>query len=245
MTTEPIGPAYGPANFTGFPGSKDKSAARSIAMEKNRAARARMRARWSSGDVEDTDLERRVLAQERILQALIAHIAETEPKFIARLSALFGETADADRREHDYTDTHAYADQFIQEVLRLIEHRNEPDATRGPSADHLGAAGPAMDSAGAGDGGPVTLLEVSYRSGVWAITKDGQFYGHYIGDQPAFDAAEAVAFAVVAGGGAADVQWSEARRQPAASDQAVDVGDVPITVRRTMKFRAGSTRTAR
>jgi hypothetical protein len=37
-------------------------------------------------DVENTDLERRVLAHEQILQALIAHMAETEPKFLDRLN---------------------------------------------------------------------------------------------------------------------------------------------------------------
>jgi hypothetical protein len=72
---------------------------------------------------EDTDLERRVLAHERILQAFIAHIAEAEPEFIARLSAVFSQTSQMGRREYDYTDTHAYADQFIQEVFRLIERR--------------------------------------------------------------------------------------------------------------------------
>jgi hypothetical protein len=32
-------------------------------------------------DVENTDLERRVLAHEQILQVLIAHLAEAEPNF--------------------------------------------------------------------------------------------------------------------------------------------------------------------
>jgi len=31
--------------------------------------------------IENTDLERRVLAHEQILQVLIAHLAEAEPKF--------------------------------------------------------------------------------------------------------------------------------------------------------------------
>ena len=34
---------------------------------------------------ENTDLERRVLAHERILQVLISHMAESEPKFLDRL----------------------------------------------------------------------------------------------------------------------------------------------------------------
>jgi hypothetical protein len=32
-------------------------------------------------DIENTDLERRVLAHEQILKVLIAHMAETEPNF--------------------------------------------------------------------------------------------------------------------------------------------------------------------
>jgi len=38
-------------------------------------------------EVENTDLERRVLAHERILQILIVHMAESEPKFLDRLRA--------------------------------------------------------------------------------------------------------------------------------------------------------------
>jgi hypothetical protein len=40
-------------------------------------------------DVENTDLERRVLAREQILQVLIAHMAEAEPKFLDRLQQRF------------------------------------------------------------------------------------------------------------------------------------------------------------
>ena len=36
-------------------------------------------------DVENTDLERRVLAHEQILQVLIAHMAEAEPKFLDQI----------------------------------------------------------------------------------------------------------------------------------------------------------------
>ena len=39
--------------------------------------------------VENTDLEGRVLAHERILQVLIAHMAEAEPKFLDRLQQVF------------------------------------------------------------------------------------------------------------------------------------------------------------
>jgi hypothetical protein len=40
-------------------------------------------------DVENTDLERRVLAHEQILQVLIAHMAEGEPKSLDRQRQIF------------------------------------------------------------------------------------------------------------------------------------------------------------
>lgn len=261
MTIESNRPARGPANVA--PGTETASArnagerigdasvgiseaaANSIASEKNRVERSKVRSIWPAGDVEDTDLERRVLAHERILQALIAHIAEAEPEFIARLSAVFSETSQVGRREHDYIDTHAYADQFVQQVLRLIARRNEPDAAQGPTPAHLSAFAESRDVGIALEVRPVTLLKVSYRSGIWAVTKDGQFFGHYIGDQSAFDAAEAAAFAVVAGGGAADVVWNEVRGQPGASDQAGGSEAPSSGVVRTMEFRAGSVRIVR
>ncbi len=39
--------------------------------------------------VEDTDLERRVLAHEQILQALIAQLAERQPGFLDRMLTRF------------------------------------------------------------------------------------------------------------------------------------------------------------
>ena len=70
-------------------------------------------------DVENTDLERRVLAHEQILQVLIAHMAEAEPKFLDRLQQIFTKHHTLGADEQDYTDTAAYAEQFIQQVARL------------------------------------------------------------------------------------------------------------------------------
>jgi hypothetical protein len=166
------------------------------------ASTERMRVRGGlAADVENTDLETRVLAHQRILEVLIAHMAESEPKFTARLSAIFGDSMRVGRRGHDYTDTHAYADQIIREILRLGEHvpsAGAPDMLpeqRPPRADDVGQAGhPAA-----------TLFEVAHLRGMWEVTKDGRFYGHYRTQQPAFDAVEAAAHAVVASGGAADI----------------------------------------
>jgi hypothetical protein len=50
-----------------------------------------------------------------------------------------------------------------------------------------------------------TLFEIAHRGGIWEVTKDGRFYGHYLSQQPAFDAVEAAAHAAVASGGSADI----------------------------------------
>jgi hypothetical protein len=70
-------------------------------------------------DVENTDLERRVLAHEQILQVLIAHMAEAEPKFLDRLQQIFTKHHILGAGEQDYTGTAAYAEQFILQVVRL------------------------------------------------------------------------------------------------------------------------------
>jgi hypothetical protein len=70
-------------------------------------------------DIENTDLERRVLAHEQILQVLIAHMAEAEPKFLNRLKQIFTKHHTLGADEQDYTGTAAYAEQFIQQVVRL------------------------------------------------------------------------------------------------------------------------------
>lgn len=72
---------------------------------------------------ENTDLERRVLAHERILQVLIGHMAENEPKFLDRLKALFTRhhTLGADEQEHFSTDQ--YAEQFIRQIEALQENK--------------------------------------------------------------------------------------------------------------------------
>lgn len=68
----------------------------------------------------------------------------------------------------------------------------------------------------------VPLLEVRHRAGIWEVTRDARFYGHYLEGRPALAAAQQAAVAAVESGGAADVVWLEARAQ------------------RTMEFRAGA-----
>jgi hypothetical protein len=54
-----------------------------------------------------------------IWQKRIAHMAEAEPKFLDRLQQRFTKHHTLGADEQDYTDTAAYAEQFIQHVVRL------------------------------------------------------------------------------------------------------------------------------
>ena len=69
--------------------------------------------------IEDTDLERRVLAHEQILQVLIAHMSETEPNFLERLKENFAISHILGEDEQDYTGTMQYAARFINTVNSL------------------------------------------------------------------------------------------------------------------------------
>jgi hypothetical protein len=144
-------------------------------------------------------------------------MAESEPKFFERLTAVFSDPAKAGRREHDYTDTDAYADQFI----RGIRSRGAlPDASAVPL--HRGtslALDPARDVAIERREAGRTLFQLNQRAGIWEITKDGNFYGHYHSQQPAFDAVEAAAHAIVAGGGCADILLRGRPSRPIAADR--------------------------
>jgi hypothetical protein len=68
---------------------------------------------------EETDLERRVLAHERVLAVLIAELAHDRPDLLLRLQEVFSPHPPLGVYEQDYTDTAGYADQFIHEVKRL------------------------------------------------------------------------------------------------------------------------------
>lgn len=93
-----------------------------------------------------------------------------------------------------------------------------------------------------GPEGHVTLFGVRPRGGIWQVTQDGRFYGHYMSDQPAFDAAQAAALAIVARGGAADIRWTERRPDAGATNHAKGLAAAPIGGARIAQFRAGSTR---
>lgn len=141
MTIDPNRPAVGPANIDPGPrigfthdgkeriggGENSWTVTHSTS---DQVARARAHARWPTGTVEETDLERRVLAHERILQALIAHMAEADPQFIARLSAVFSDPLPAGRRR---------ARLHRHPCLRRPVRPGRPAADRAPQGAGCGA----------------------------------------------------------------------------------------------------------
>lgn len=129
---------------------------------------------------ESTDLERRVLAHERVLQALIAYMARTEPHFVDHLIARFVEPMNTSRREQDHRDSDDYAEEFIHAVIRIGEDRvpEEPEAeASAPQSELPGSS----RSPGAGIGQPAIRdrVLVAERNGIWEVKVDGTFRGDY------------------------------------------------------------------
>lgn len=76
--------------------------------------------------IENTDLERRVLAHERILQALIHHMSEAQPDFLDRLKRTFGSSYTLGQHEQDFTSTRQYGEQFIDAIEKSIRTGHDP-----------------------------------------------------------------------------------------------------------------------
>lgn len=162
--------------------------------------------------IENTDLERRVLAHERILQALIAHTVEFQPEVLQKLRATFGDPAHLTRQEHDYTDTASYAEQFMRQVARLSEAKPDSRAGEADTPSHFNADG--VQRSGDPDAlGLPTQFRVAQTAGVWRVTKDNDHYGDFVTEEGAVDAAFAAARDRVSMGDAAEVR-REPSRQP-------------------------------
>jgi hypothetical protein len=124
-----------------------------------------------------TDLERRVLAHERILQSLIAYMARTEPRFLDHLRRTFVEPMDMARREQDFTDTDDYAEEFVRAVAALGEvQRARDQAYRDSQAPgtFTGAENGQLHERLA------ERIRVQERNGIWTVSVDGNFRGDYL-----------------------------------------------------------------
>jgi hypothetical protein len=142
---------------------------------------------------EATDLERRVLAHERVLQALIAYMARTEPRFIDHLRDRFVEPMRMAKHEHDHRETDDYAEDFIRAVM-LLGDRRAPQAHAPGMTDKQ----PVPQKRGAGQGSAVDRSErldrvqIRQRSGIWEVKVDGKFHGDYHQKEHALAAAALV-----------------------------------------------------
>jgi hypothetical protein len=161
--------------------------------------------------VENTDLERRVLAHEQILQALMAQLAEGQPGFLDRMRERFA-AARRGAHEHDYVETADYAEAFLHEVMRLIRAKEVKSGASTPSAAPNPSAAPRVAPA-------ATLREVdrpvvirtSRVGGVWHVIRDDVFLGDYLAEDPARDAATKEAREIASQGGRAELIFEAPR----------------------------------
>ena len=127
---------------------------------------------------ETTDLERRVLAHERVLQALIAYMARTEPRFVDHLRERFVEPMKMARREHDHRDSDDYAEEFIRAVMLLGEVR----PVKGPETSVVVKPVRPEQAKRTERTEPHRQMErvqVTKRNGIWQVKVDGVFRGDY------------------------------------------------------------------
>lgn len=128
--------------------------------------------------VENTDLERRVLAHEQILQALMAQIAEGRPGFLDAMSQRFA-SARRGAHEHDYVETADYAEAFLREVMRLMRVRRSasPQPAASSIAEHRTMSADARPSS--------VVIRSNLAHGVWHVTCDDVFLGDYLSEDAA------------------------------------------------------------
>ncbi|WP_417672390.1 hypothetical protein [Roseibium sp.] len=97
------------------------------------ADRSSSKGRTTQEHDETTTLERRVLAHERVLQSLIAHMTETDPRFVERLREKF--CFQIKYREQDYTDTDDYAEEFVRAIEDAVRRQHSKTELRAGAAD--------------------------------------------------------------------------------------------------------------
>ncbi|WP_417539938.1 hypothetical protein [Marinobacter sp.] len=146
---------------------------------------------------EATALERRVLAHERILQSLIAYMSRSDPRFVEHLQAKFVLPMSRVSHEHDYKETDEYAEDFIRAVMRLDAKRpacDKPQLNKSSSVKKQGVVGATRTpyAERVELSGRVKRVVLIKKNGIWELTVDGVFRGHYHDQEHAL-AAEALA----------------------------------------------------
>jgi hypothetical protein len=133
---------------------------------------------------ETTMLERRVLAHERILQSLIAHMSETDSVFLERLQNTFCNQIKF--HEQDYTNTEEFAEEFVHAIensiqLQQTEFIAKADRGHRMPKDQQNKNFTKTDPKPAG-------YQIRNRNGIWEVTKDGRFVGDYVREAQARNA---------------------------------------------------------
>jgi hypothetical protein len=129
---------------------------------------------------ETTELERRVLAHERILQSLIAYMSRTEPRFIDHLKRRFVEPMNMKLREHDHRDADDYAEEFIRAVMLLGETRAPKASAEREEIKPMARMN--KDETTSHPYRPTAeadRVQTRERSGIWEVRVDGVFRGDY------------------------------------------------------------------
>lgn len=126
---------------------------------------------------DDTDLERRVLAHERVLQTLIAYMSGSEPRFIEHLRKVFVEPMTMERHEQDYRGSDDYAEEFIRAIMvGGIGPASPVAAVRPRELKRAGEETGTVPDAG-GSGNRVVVTE---RNGIWCVKVGDEFHGEFV-----------------------------------------------------------------
>jgi hypothetical protein len=134
-----------------------------------------------------TELERRVLAHERILQSLIAYMSRTEPRFVDHLRERFVESMKMVRHEHDYRDVDDYAEAFIRAVMMMGES-GKPSLSndlkqRAPLQTTTASRAHELRQSSTPD-----RVQMKKTNGIWHVTVDCEFWGDFHSQEQALAA---------------------------------------------------------
>lgn len=133
-----------------------------------------------------TDLERRVLAHERILQFLLAEMARGDAPLLDRLLVVFSPQG-RKAHQHDYTDAEDYAEAFIRQVAKL----NEEKAAQKLKVDYP----PSRSMTPPREIPTEVPVVVEPRSGVWQVRRLTSHIGDYLDRSAAVETALLIAIA--------------------------------------------------
>jgi hypothetical protein len=142
-----------------------------------------------------------VLAPEQILQAQIAHMVETEPRFLDRLSSTFSHPVHMGGENPDRADTAAYAAQFVREVIKLGGGGGQvpQDVSRWddlwPTHGEINLVNENV---------PVRF-EVHRGDELWEVMRNGRLFGGYVSRAGALEAAQMAVHDVFCAGGSAEL----------------------------------------